>query len=241
MLIVCLLLLCTALVFTPLTSSLSLRNTTTRDALLREDQNAREINTRRKHFFKRLTEKKEKSTDLGIVVAEVATRLRAGAHPEEAWYQTLKNSSKHCEKGVDEHGVPYALRALLKKPRWFFPKKKSTNHEQFAIPAAIAVCRLSHSSGAPVADVLDSCAAGITEAAEAASARSVALAGPQTSAQMLAWLPLVGVVLGSALGAEPLHFLLSTTAGRLVLVCGIACEIAGIVWVRRLSARAEKV
>ena len=106
-------------------------------------------------------------------------------------------------------------------------------------PAAIAVCRLSHSSGAPIADVLDSCASGISEAAEAASARSVALAGPQTSAQMLAWLPLVGVVLGSALGAEPLHFLFSTPAGLCVFFLGLACEIGGIVWIRRLSARAE--
>ena len=77
--------------------------------------------------------------------------------------------------------------------------------------------------------------------AEAASARSVALAGPQTSAQMLAWLPLIGVVLGSVLGAKPLHFLLSTTAGRFVFVLGLACEIAGIVWVRALCARAEKL
>ena len=193
-------------------------------------------------FIGRLKKKNTKNTDLGLVVAEVATRLRSGAQPDEAWHESLKSvCGDKGEKGLDEHGVPLGLRALWKKPQRLFGKKKSAGHTQLAIPAAIAVCRLSHSSGAPIAEVLDSCASGITEAAEAASARSVALAGPQTSAQMLAWLPLIGIVLGSVLGAEPVHFLLSTTVGRFVFVLGLACEVAGIVWVRKLVAKAEKL
>lgn len=247
MFVVSILLLCLALVFSPFSPQQSPLNNSGEKGIKGSEKYGRLFGAvaRRKPVDIRkisanVKKKKEKITDLGLVVAEVATRLRSGASPEEAWYQSIKSSyGNSCKHGIDEHGVPLALRALWKKPRRFFQKKKSADQTQLAIPAAIAVCRLSHSSGAPIADVLDSCASGISEAAEAASARSVALAGPQTSAQMLAWLPLVGVVLGSALGAEPLHFLFSTTAGLCVFFLGIACEIAGIVWVRRLSARAE--
>lgn len=245
MLIVSITTLCLALLFTPF--SQTKKPSGNPDTQVKQSDRLLALLTRRKHigirkFIESLKKNREKNTDLGLVVAEVATRLRSGASPEEAWYQSLKNSyTATCKQGIDEHGVPQALRTLWKKPRRFSSKKSATNQTQLAIPAAIAVCRLSHSSGAPMADVLDSCASGITEAAEAASARSVALAGPQTSAQMLVWLPLIGVVLGSALGAEPLHFLFATTGGRCVFLLGLVCEIAGIVWVRRLTTRAENI
>ena len=245
MLVVSILILCSALVITPFSQVKKLSNSS--ETQVKHSSRLSSLLARRKPLaidaIKKAVQKKGKdNSDVGLVVSEVATRLRSGANLEEAWYRSLAASyGNGCERGIDKHGVPIALRALWKKPRRFFSKKSSTNQTQLAIPAAIAVCRLSHSSGAPIADVLDACASGITEAAEAESARTVALAGPQTSAQMLAWLPLIGVVLGSALGAEPLHFLFSTTAGLCVFFLGLACEIAGIVWVRKLTARAETI
>lgn len=245
MFIVSLLILCAALIFTPFPQVKKLSSSS--DTQAKRSSWLSALLTRKKPTTIRkniesLKRNREKNADLGLVVSEAATRLRSGANLEEAWYQSLRGSyGDSCERGIDEYGVPLALRALWKKPRRFFSKKSFTDQTQLAIPAAIAVCRLSHSSGAPIADVLDSCASGISEAAEAESARSVALAGPQTSAQMLAWLPLIGVVLGSALGAEPLHFLFSTTAGLCVFFLGLACEITGIIWVRKLSQRAENI
>lgn len=255
MFVVFLLILLVALVVTPFSPTQSARGTSKNTEIKEHRKNTgvaglitqaqsrdTKAKTKRKLRAAKLPKREERKADLGLVVSEVATRLRSGASPEEAWYQSLKSSYGNTSvAGIDDNGVPHALRALWKRPRRFLQRKKSADQTQLAIPAAIAVCRLSHSSGAPIADVLDSCASGISEAAEAASARRVALAGPQTSAQMLAWLPLVGVVLGSALGAEPLHFLFSTTPGLCVFFLGLACEIAGIAWVRRLSARAENI
>lgn len=174
--------------------------------------------------------------ELGMLVGEAASRLRAGATPEAAWNRTLENAGiPGAGSGLDEAGVPPALRDFgARKLRRRSPENAA------AIASAVAVCRLSHSSGAPMADVLDSCAEGITEAAEAASSRAVALAGPQTSAQMIAWMPLIGVVLGSALGAEPMAFLLGSLLGRIVLGAACILEAAGIVWIRRLVASAER-
>lgn len=182
-----------------------------------------------------VSERRVPQPDLGVLVAETATRLRAGANPSEAWRRTLERAGiSGDERELDAAGVPPGLRRLGRRRAG-----RRTSEIQVALASTVALCRLSYFSGAPMAEVLDSCAEGITEAAEAASARKVALAGPQTSAQMIAWMPLIGLVLGSALGAEPLGFLLGTWGGRGVL--GLACilEIAGIVWVRRLSAAAE--
>ncbi|MDO4888612.1 MAG: hypothetical protein Q3979_07925 [Actinomycetaceae bacterium] len=205
--------------------------------------------------------------DIGMLVAEVATRLRAGATPQRAWQQTLARAGLRTEIGPD--GVPLALRDMWHAPRWRTRPGAGTlpgagarsglgaevrpgttarpgatvrlgEEVRLGIPPAVAVCKMSQHTGAPMADVLDSCAAGITEAGEAAAARRVALAGPRASARVLAWLPLVGLAFGTLLGADPLEFLLSQPAGRACLALGVGFEAAGVAWVRRLVRRAER-
>lgn len=65
------------------------------------------------------------------------------------------------------------------------------------------------------------------------------LAGPTATARLLALLPLAGVGLGTALGAQPLGFLLGTSAGRIVLMTGLALNGIGLAWARRLTSAAE--
>ena len=221
---VCILLL--AFAATPAPSAARISTRGLRSALTRLAESVRAAIERRR----------QPSPELGMLVGEAASRLRAGATPDAAWSRTLENAGlSGASEGLDESGVPPALRDFGSRRL-----RRPTPENRAAIASAVAVCRLSHSSGAPMADVLDSCAEGITEAAEAASSRAVALAGPQTSAQMIAWMPLIGVVLGSALGAEPMSFLLSRLAGRLVLGAACILEAAGIVWIRRLVASAER-
>ncbi|MFT0848345.1 hypothetical protein VR010_11405 [Actinomycetaceae bacterium L2_0104] len=198
--------------------------------------------TRRKRFFRPRMAKGERHEkrpiEPGLLVSEVATRLRSGASTQVAWRQTLSRVGLSGEGGadLDENGVPLALRRLWTRPMW---RRNRHRDLRMGIPPAIAVCRMSHFTGAPTAQVLDSCARGITEAAEAAAARRVALAGPKASARMLAWLPLLGIGLGSAIGASPIAFLTGSAGGRACLVLGLLFEAAGIIWVRRLTARAE--
>ncbi|MFD8568722.1 type II secretion system F family protein [Streptomyces sp. NPDC059639] len=65
------------------------------------------------------------------------------------------------------------------------------------------------------------------------------LAGPWSTAVMLAGLPALGLLLGSALGARPLRVLLHTGAGVGCLVVGGALEAAGLWWALRIVRRAE--
>jgi tight adherence protein B len=67
-----------------------------------------------------------------------------------------------------------------------------------------------------------------------------ATAGPRASAVVLAGLPVLGLLMGSGIGARPWAVLTTTTAGQVLLVAGVALEVAGIAWTGRLSARAVR-
>lgn len=179
-------------------------------------------------------EKLSSHVDVGMLVAETATRMRAGASVERAWKQTFARAGFEDGGTLDDAGVPAALRRL-----WMARGRKADD-VRLGVPPAIAVCRLSQTTGAPTADVLDACAAGVTEAGESAAARRVALAGPKASARVLAWLPILGLLLGSFMGAGTLEFLTSAGLGRTLLASGFALETLGILWVRRLVRCAEK-
>jgi tight adherence protein B len=65
------------------------------------------------------------------------------------------------------------------------------------------------------------------------------LAGPRSTMHLLCVLPVVGVLLGHALGALPAGFLLRTAPGQAALLAGIALEAAGVAWTRAIVSRAS--
>ncbi|MGW6905653.1 type II secretion system F family protein [Streptomyces sp. NPDC054940] len=67
------------------------------------------------------------------------------------------------------------------------------------------------------------------------------LAGARSTVLMLAGLPALGLLLGAAMGADPLHVLLHTGAGLACLVVGGVLEGLGMWWALRIVRRAEAV
>lgn len=65
------------------------------------------------------------------------------------------------------------------------------------------------------------------------------LAAPRATARMLALLPIVGIVMGYLLGANPIAWFLGSTIGALVLLCAVALTITGAFWTRRIVRRVE--
>lgn len=100
--------------------------------------------------------------------------------------------------------------------------------------------RVASAAGAPVAEVVgriaDDCAA------EQSHARAVtgALAGPRSTAMMLAVLPVVGIGLGAAMGAHPLTVLFGSPTGRLLCCTGCVLDAAGVLWAHHLLRRAQR-
>ncbi|WP_371103461.1 type II secretion system F family protein, partial [Streptomyces sp. PU_AKi4] len=66
------------------------------------------------------------------------------------------------------------------------------------------------------------------------------LAGARATAVLLAGLPVVGLALGAALGADPLHILLHTPSGLLCLAAGGVLEGLGLWWALRIMRGAEE-
>ncbi|WP_170127175.1 hypothetical protein [Kineococcus rhizosphaerae] len=103
-----------------------------------------------------------------------------------------------------------------------------------------AVWRLVTVTGAPAAEALDACAGGVRADAAARAAVRTALAGARVSARTVSALPLLGLVLGAALGAPPWVALLGSAPGRLCAVAGGVLLCAGRWWSARLVAAAER-
>lgn len=94
-------------------------------------------------------------------------------------------------------------------------------------------------SGAPLAEILEHYAAQLDAQLDGLSARETALAGPRATVVLLAWLPAVGLVLGFALGINPLEVLLGSPLGWGALGTGALLMVVARVWSRRLVRLAE--
>lgn len=147
--------------------------------------------------------------------------LRAGLAPAEAWRSVL---------GVHvPDRVPTAPQLA-----GLFPA------EGAPVSAVVAAARVADELGAPLAAVLDQVAAALAARAEVAADVEAALAGPRSSARVLAWLPLFGVVLGTALGADPVGALLGGGIGTASGALGVALLLVGRWWTGALLHRAGR-
>lgn len=103
----------------------------------------------------------------------------------------------------------------------------------------LAACfDIAEASGCPLADVLTRFAAQLEAEDDADAARQTALAGPKATVQLLTWLPLMGLGLGTALGVDPLATLLGTPLGLAALVGGLVLTVVGRAWSARLVVAA---
>ena len=100
--------------------------------------------------------------------------------------------------------------------------------------------RVAARTGAPLADVIGRVAADLALHDRQQQAVAVALAGPRSSAALLAGLPAAGIALGAAMGAHPVAVLLGTPGGRLLCCVGVVLDAAGVFWTQRLMLRAQR-
>ena len=181
--------------------------------------------------------------ELSLLVAEVATRLRAGAPTAAAWGLALARIDVGGSVGVHETYPRILDEWAREPPRWSVPLRARSPDADAARTAAASIalaCRFSNGLGAPLADILDAIGDSVDDAQAVEEARRVASAGPLMSARVLAALPLVGIVSALALGASPWHFYTGATVGRICVLLGVLAWVAGIVSCRRILARARQ-
>lgn len=181
--------------------------------------------------------------ELSLLVAEVATRLRAGTPTRRAWSDSLARIGAGGIVPESASYPPILDEWAREPPRWELPlRARAPDAAARRTAASVALaCRFSHGLGAPMADILDAIGDSIDDAQAVAEARRVASAGPLMSARVLAALPLVGIVSALALGASPWQFYTGATVGRICALLGAAAWVVGIASCRRILARARSV
>ncbi len=99
----------------------------------------------------------------------------------------------------------------------------------------LAACwEVSDRSGAGLAMAVTRMAAGLRAAAESDAQLEGEIAAVRTSARLLAGLPLLGLLIGQWIGADPLAWLAGSWVGRGVLIVGVTFELVGILWLHRM-------
>jgi tight adherence protein B len=98
-----------------------------------------------------------------------------------------------------------------------------------------AAARLAERTGAPLADVVERIEADARSADRARAGAAAQSAGARATAWLLAALPVAGLGLGYAIGADPLAVLLHTPIGAACAVGAVVLQLAGLAWTGRIA------
>jgi tight adherence protein B len=102
--------------------------------------------------------------------------------------------------------------------------------------AGLAACwRLCERSGVGLAQATARLADALRDDEQIRRETAAQVAGPRATCVLLAVLPLFGLAMGGALGAEPLHLLFGTPVGVGLLTSAAVLETAGLVWMTRIT------
>ncbi|WP_440899858.1 type II secretion system F family protein [Actinosynnema sp.] len=98
--------------------------------------------------------------------------------------------------------------------------------------------RLADHHGVPLAEVLDTARADLERRTAFTRTVHARMAGPRTSAAVLAALPVLGVLLGQLSGTSPLSILRDTLPGQALLLVGVLLLVVGLRWSAGLTGSA---
>lgn len=164
---------------------------------------------------------------LAEAIRSLVAELRAGAHPADA----AEGAARDADPAVA--GTLRSAAAAVRLGGDIDGAFGATGPE-----AAVArAWRLATRHGLALADVLDAVRAELDHRVRFAGQVLARMAGPRAGSMVLAGLPIIGLLLGQAMGAAPLAVLTNSFGGQVLLVVGVALECAGVLWSARLTSR----
>lgn len=190
---------------------------------------------RRARLERQARQARERQGDAVIALCgALAGEVRAGRQPGEALLTAAR----------DTGGLGEARSAVLAAARFGgdVPGALTGASRQPGADGLVglAACwRVAVDQGAGLAAGLDRLEAALRAERDQRAELRAQLAGARATAVMLAALPGLGLLLGVALGADPLHVLLHTGAGLGCLLIGGLLEGVGVWWVLRIVRKAE--
>lgn len=181
--------------------------------------------------------------DVAVLADQLAVLAVAGLPPPRIWAAVAEHGPTPAVRAVASQVVAAGRRGIaparaLRGVVLADPGRRGRQRGcAAAVHLAVAV-DVSERTGAATAPTLQRFAAALRADERAARERSAALAGPQTTAAVLAVLPLAGLLLGAVMGGHPWHALLATPVGRGCLGLGGLLWFVGRRWTASLVRRA---
>lgn len=157
---------------------------------------------------------------------QMAGLLRGGMPAAQAWESlNIRTTEQGLPRNVD------LTQALDPHP---------TADTRRQAQGVVVACKLAHELGIPLAALLIVVAATVDDSQRSIAQRQSALAGPAATGRVLLWLPIVGVLIGVLLGAQPLSWLVGEPLGAVCLGAGVGLLLAGKRWSNILMAQAVR-
>ncbi|MFC6562187.1 hypothetical protein [Actinoplanes utahensis] len=170
----------------------------------------------------------------GIAVTYVGLGLHEGNRAARR-----KRVGAHHAAALDELSALVAdLRAGVPPLSVAANRSRSANGDDRIDRLTDAVWRLAERTGAPAADLLERVERDARAAGRSAKAAAAQAAGAQTTAVLLAALPLAGIALGTVIGGDPAAVLLHTPWGAACAITALALQCAGLKWSQHLTGKA---
>ncbi|GGV91336.1 membrane protein [Streptomyces gelaticus] len=190
-----------------------------------------------RRWLRRRARSKERERRAAGVVAlcgAVVGELRAGHEPGQALLVAVRGTGV---MGAAEAGVSAAARFGGDVPGALRQAAREPGLDGLA---GVAACwRVAADGGAGLAAGLDRLEGALRAERRRREELRAQLAGAWSTVAVLALLPVLGLGLGAALGADPLRVLLHTPAGLACLATGGVLEAAGLYWAGRIVRAGE--
>ncbi|MFJ8854521.1 type II secretion system F family protein [Streptomyces sp. NPDC102437] len=179
-------------------------------------------------------ERERRETGVVALCGATVGELRAGHEPGQALLVALRGNGV---MGAAEASVSAAARFGGDVPGALAQAAREPGLDGLA---GVAACwRVAVDGGAGLAVGLDRLEGALRAERRRREELRAQLAGAWSTVAVLALLPVLGLGLGAALGADPLRVLLHTPAGLVCLVTGGLLEAAGLCWAARIVRAGE--
>jgi tight adherence protein B len=194
------------------------------------DVSARRLHRWSRRLLFRARDAQQTRTALIELADALSAELRAGAEPRDALWRAAGDRPRFA-----------AVAAAARSPAG---DVVSALHELAILAGGAAAADLAtawqvcEATGGRLAAPVARLAGAWRDDEQVRREVTAALAGPRATAVLLAVLPLAGLAMGAALGADPTALLRQPSLVLVVLVPGLLLELAGLLWTAGITRRA---
>lgn len=185
---------------------------------------------RRRRSRRGMAESRALETAIDVLVGE----LRVGAHPARAF----SVAADETDGPVAGSCRAVAARARLGADVTAGLRSVAATSQLPAQWDRLAVCwQLAAQQGLAMSTLMRAAQRDIVERQRFSGQVTSAMAGARATAAILASLPVLSVLLGQLIGADPVAFLLGGHGGGWLLVVGVTLACCGLLWSDRITDR----